>query len=616
MDQQHAHFASFTERAKAALVVAQREAQRREQAFIEPEHLLLGMLCEPQNTAWWTLQKLGVVPEMVRATIEAHLLSPVSTRTTLEAGLTDEQMAIETVLPLEQSTQVVMEDTPPLALSGAETTIVPQLSPRAKQVITFAVAEFTNLHHPVLATGHFPLGILREKQGSAFFTSWGIDLKTARTKMKRLSRQALLAEQQPSPLSSLVEAVNEISASSSGQPIGAVKIDIAQQQRILAHRRNVRKTMWIYAAVFAVIAFAVNEFALHSPQIIAAYHIGTARLASTPGLAWQPVVGWRPLLVLLIYLVINSVLLAIALPLHWYISTVIPSRNGFTQRTTRQWVQMVASKSLFLMYLAVCLLVELVTWLMVVQPRSWWAWAALAPTLFFVVMGFFGSSRFAFWAKNITPLNEGEVFTRFQSLRQRLQIPACGLYQFQVSHRSKVANAFFAGWGPGRRVVLTDTLLQQFPPEEIEVIIAHELGHCVHSDIWTNIAMSGLLSMGVFGLIQLYINMFVVMANTNALSALLQPLYLLIGILLFLGLLRLNLLYRRYKEYRADEFALRAIKDVQIFKDSMTRLTSLSMPRWRIRRASTATHPTLVKRLRHADEFAQRQRTAATSSQI
>ena len=602
MDQQNAHFDKFTERAKAALVVAQREAQRRGQAFIEPEHLLLGMLCKPQNTAWWTLSELGAVPEMVRAAIEAHLPALIDTRKTLEAELADEP----TDVALAQSEQMVTEDIVTLVVPDDEV-VTPQLSPRAKQVITFAVAEFSSLRQPMLATGHFLLGMLREKQGSAFFSAWGIGLKAARVKMKRVARPAILAEQQSSPLSSLVEAVNAESAASSGQPIGVVKIDIDRQQKIMTHRRSTYKAMWVYLILFAVVAFVLIEFALQSPQIITTYRALAAKLAATPVLGWQPIVGWQPLFVLLYYLVINGVLMVIAFPLHWYISTVIPNRSGFTRRTTRQWFHTVVNRAFFLVYLAVWLLVELVTLLMVIQPRSWWAWAALAPTLFFVVMGFFGSSRFAFWAKHITPLNEGEIFERFQALRQRLGLPACGLYQFQVSHRSKVANAFFAGWGRGRRVVLTDTMLQHFPPDEIEVIIAHELGHCSHRDIWTNIGMTGLLSMSLFGLLQLYINMLVSLSENASLSALLQPLYVLIGVLLFLGLLRLNLLYRRYKEYRADEYALHATKNVQAFKDGMARLTSTSMPRWRIRRTSSSTHPTLVKRLRHADEFAQRQ---------
>ena len=613
MSQQSAHFDKFTERAKTALVIAQREAQRRGQALIEPEHLLLGMLDASLDTACWVISELGVVPEMVCAALKAHLPALLDSPANAEADtmtLTDEQIVVNTVLPAAEGEQVVVENVNTPVLSDIETAVEPRLSSRTKQVITFAVAEFTALRHPLLATGHFLLGILREEQGSAFFSAWGIDLKAARAQMKRVTRQALLAEQQSSLLSAPVEVVNGVSAPSPGSSIGAVKINLARQQRIMKHRRSVRKVMWIYYIAFALVAFAAIAFILQSSQILSAYHVVVAQLAVTPGLDWQPVMGWQPLLVLLYYLAINAGLMIIALPLHWYISTVVPNRNGFKKRTTRQWFRMLVNRSFFLVSLATWLLAELVTWLMVIQPRSWWAWAALAPTLFFVVMGFFGSSRFAFWAKSITRLNEGEVFTRFQALRQRLDLPECGLYQFQVSHRTQTANAFFAGWGRGRRVVVTDTMLQQFPPDEIEVIMAHELGHCAHHDIWTSFVMSGLICMGLFGLIALYLSTLTILMTTYSFVALLQPLYLLLGIIAFFVLLRLNLLYRRYKEYQADEYALRATNNIQAFKDGMTRLTNMSMPRWRIRRSVVSTHPTLVKRLRHADEFAQRQHSA------
>ena len=596
MNERSTDFNKFTRRAKTALVVAQNEAQRRGQFFIEPEHLLLGFLCEPQSTASWVLSELGVVPGMVRATIETALLAS-----------TNGQESVNEVLSVSPGEQAAIGAADTLIPPGDGTTVKPQLSPRLKRVIEFAVAELVGLRQQELATGHFLLGMLREEQGRAFFHAWGIDLKAARAKMKRIRPQVLAAEQQPLPASALSSSSNEAILSDQARPIDAVQIDVTRQQRIIAQSRAIQKVRWIYYLVFAVIATIVIVFVRQSPHILPAYRAIAATLALTPDLDWQPVAGCQPLLVLLYYLVINSVLLAVVLPLAWYISLVIPRRHGFSKKTTRQWLQ--ALKPMLPVYFEIYVLIEIASLLKVIQPQTWWAWTALVPTLFFIVMGYFGSSRSLFQAKYITPLSEGELSVRFQALKEHLNIPTCNLYQLKVSQRSKAANAFFAGWGRGRRVILTDTMVQQFPPEEVEVIMAHELGHFVHHDIWMRFVTGGLIFMSIGYLLNLYFTIFTTLADTSSLFALLQPLYFLLGVLLFLVLLRLNSLYHRYQEYRADEFALRAVNNVQTFKDAMTRLTNMNMPRRRTRRSGT--HPTLVKRLRHADEFALRQDAAS-----
>jgi STE24 endopeptidase len=280
----------------------------------------------------------------------------------------------------------------------------------------------------------------------------------------------------------------------------------------------------------------------------------------------------------------------------------------------------VFGKGLLSIWAQIWLLVEVVTLLIAIQPQTWWAWAVLIQLLYSVVLTRFGSLPLLLQAQNIAPLSEGEIPRRFQALVERLHAPSCRLECLKINQRTDAANASFIGWGKGRRVILTDTLLQSFSPVEIEVILAHELAHLVHHDIWTRLIMRGLSFLGFFYLLYACLNVLLMSSNADAspsASGLQLVLALLVLMLLFVFALFV-MRYRRRQEYQADEFALQTTGQVQAFKNAMTRLTNMNMQvATSTRRARhPATHPDLLKRLKHADEFAARQRTAVAAEQV
>ena len=93
------------------------------------------------------------------------------------------------------------------------------------------------------------------------------------------------------------------------------------------------------------------------------------------------------------------------------------------------------------------------------------------------------------------PLEEEhqELAERLLSLARKAGTRVQGVYKFDMSRRTKAANAALTGIGNTRRIILGDTLISEFTPDEVETVLAHELGHHVHRDI------AVLIGMGTFG---------------------------------------------------------------------------------------------------------------------
>lgn len=381
-------------------------------------------------------------------------------------------------------------------------------------------------------------------------------------------------------------------------------IDATRQQKAVALARSRRKAARIYLYTLVFIIVAVIIVSSQNGMLLFWLISAVIALLTAPVLGWQPITGWWPVLTLLCFILILGLILLLILPLSWYSGFVLARRYGLRKDTTRDWL-LATGKSFLVSLVPLSLFIELITLLIAVQSQTWWIWAALVQFLFSILMTRFSAQWLLPWLNRLAPLSKNEIAERLRVLLAQLHLPPCQVFEVRVSRRTDATNAFFFGWGGGRCVILTDTLIQSFTLDEIEVVLAHELGHLAHHDIWTRLIMRGLTVLGLLYLIYL------------ALNSLAFPIPLVADIL-FLAFVYGTVRYRRYQEYQADEFALQATGKVQAFKDAMTRLTSTNMLVTTSKRGAKhpASHPTLLKRLRHADEFAARQRVPDTSIQI
>ena len=235
-------------------------------------------------------------------------------------------------------------------------------------------------------------------------------------------------------------------------------------------------------------------------------------------------------------------------------------------------------KGLLLMIVLAGILVELLYFVIRQFPQHWWilAWigflvisvllAQLAPVLLFPIFYKF------------EPLQNEELKTRLVRLGEHAGTRVRGVYKWNLSEKSKKANAALTGLGNTRRIILADTLLDNYSADEIEAVLAHELGHHVHKHIVKGIAVeAGVTFVGFWAanwVLQYSIDRWHLFETISDFANL--PLLVLIFVALsFLLMPALNA-FSRYNERQADRYAFEHAA-IQPFISSMNKLASQNM---------------------------------------
>jgi STE24 endopeptidase len=170
----------------------------------------------------------------------------------------------------------------------------------------------------------------------------------------------------------------------------------------------------------------------------------------------------------------------------------IEQRFGFNRMTPRLWLADLF-KGLLVAILVGAPLLAVVLWLMDAAGTWWWLWAWLAWMGFNVLLLVIYPTLIAPLFNQFKPLDDPSLKERVQALMARCGFAAKGLFVMDGSRRSAHANAYFTGLGSSKRVVFYDTLLSRLSGEEVEAVLAHELGHFKHRHVLKRIVV-------VFGL--------------------------------------------------------------------------------------------------------------------
>lgn len=284
----------------------------------------------------------------------------------------------------------------------------------------------------------------------------------------------------------------------------------------------------------------------------------------------------------------------------------IETRFGFNRTTPARFVADRLKQAAITLAVTVPLLAALL-WVMRALTGLWWLYAwvgmlvimVLAPTIFVR----FVAPRF----NTFTPL-EGTLAARIESLLTRVGFRSSGLFLMDASRRTAHGNAYFIGFGRTKRIVLFDTLVDKSPPDEIEAVVAHELGHFKHRHVIFGLARAALMLLVVlaaFGWLAKQpwlLPSFGVSAHDDA--AALFVCMLLASVIGPLTAPLSNWISRR-NEYQADDFARRAV-GADPMVGALTRLARDN--------ASTLTpdpiyalvhhsHPSVPLRVRHLREM-------------
>ena len=249
------------------------------------------------------------------------------------------------------------------------------------------------------------------------------------------------------------------------------------------------------------------------------------------------------------------------LPVAAYKKFVLEARFGFNRTTPRTFVLDLLRRWAISAAVAVPLLFAAL-WAMRSFTGLWWLWAWLAVVVLMVAAPAVFVRLIAPRFNTFTPLEEGPLRAGIERLLQGAGFRSSGLFTMDASRRTAHGNAYFIGFGRAKRIVLFDTLIARSAPDEIEAVIAHELGHFRHRHIWFGLAQGALISflglaafgwlckqpwlLGAFGVDQGddAVRLFVCLLLASVVSPLLAPVT--------------NWISRR-NEFQADDYARRTV---------------------------------------------------------
>jgi STE24 endopeptidase len=188
------------------------------------------------------------------------------------------------------------------------------------------------------------------------------------------------------------------------------------------------------------------------------------------------------------------------LPLTLYQTFVLEDRFGFNKITFRLWV-LDLIKSSFIGALIGLPIAALILWMMGAESHFWWLWAWGTWMCFNLLLLLIYPTFIAPLFNKFIPLEDAILKSRVTALMTRCGFAAKGLFVMDGSKRSAHANAYFTGFGAAKRVVFYDTLLSKLSANEVEAVLAHELGHFKHKHIIKRIIAMFALSLLGFALL-------------------------------------------------------------------------------------------------------------------
>jgi STE24 endopeptidase len=211
-------------------------------------------------------------------------------------------------------------------------------------------------------------------------------------------------------------------------------------------------------------------------------------------------------------------------------------------------------------------------------PQHWWllAWAIFM-VLFVVMAQLAPVILFPIFYK-FEPLRDEDLRRRLVVLSEHAGTRVRGIYRWKLSEKSKKANAALTGLGRTRRIILADTLLDNYAPEEIEAVLAHELGHHVHRHILKSIFMQAAITLFGFWAANWTLHYAVDQHLFVQLSDFANfPLLVLVSTVLSLVLMPALNAYSRFNERQADRYAFHSIASVEPFISSMNKLAQQNL---------------------------------------
>jgi len=328
--------------------------------------------------------------------------------------------------------------------------------------------------------------------------------------------------------------------------------------------------------------------------------------------AWQTAAAvapqaWRPALVVALYAVGLSLLNEAGnFPISLFSGFNLERRYGLSNETFRAWLADEAKA--FAVGLVFAIGAASVLYFFIrLRPQAWWVPAGATFALLVVGLTHLVPVLLLPLFYSVKPLDRDAIRARLLRLAERAGARVVGAYEWGLAVKTKKANAALAGLGPTRRILVSDTMLSEYSEEEIEVVLAHELAHHVHGDIWKGILFETVL---IFAGFYLAARALAFAAGPLALDGPSDvagmPVLLLAAGAVSLLMVPLALAMSRAYERSADRFALQITRNPSAFVSAMRRLAAQNLAEEhpsRLTRWFFYSHPPIAERVRAAQSF-------------
>ena len=283
--------------------------------------------------------------------------------------------------------------------------------------------------------------------------------------------------------------------------------------------------------------------------------------------------SWTAPATVLCFVVLLSILNEIgALPLAFYSGFLLERHYELSKETLTGWLADQAKSFAIALTLA-AIAAEVVYGFIRLFPDRWWLAAGLTFTLLIVGLTNLAPVILLPMFYSVKPLDRDALRVRLLELADRAGARVLGAYEWGLGEKTKKANAALAGLGGTRRILVSDTMLAEFSDDEIEVVLAHEIAHHVHGDIWKGMAFESALIVAGFYLASIVLRAMAAPAGLRGVDDVAGlPLLLLAAGAVSLVMVPAAHAMSRALEREADRFALRLTRNPVAFISAMRRL--------------------------------------------
>jgi STE24 endopeptidase len=295
-----------------------------------------------------------------------------------------------------------------------------------------------------------------------------------------------------------------------------------------------------------------------------------------------------------------------SLPLAFYSGFLLERRYGLSQERLGRWLlDQVKSFAIGLVLSSGA--AAIIYALIGLSPERWWLSAGLVFALLIVGLTNLAPVLLLPLFYRVKPLDRESLRVRLLTLADRAGAKVLGAYEWGLSEKTRKANAALAGVGSTRRILVSDTMLAEYSDEEIEVVLAHELAHHVHGDIWKGIGFESALILAGFYLASRALAALAPVFGLQGVGDIagLPLLVLTAGAVSFVMVPVAHAMSRAF-ERSADRFALALTKNPAAFISAMKRLAAQNLAEEhpsRLVQVLFYSHPPVRERIAAAQVF-------------